>query len=205
MKTYIYLLILIPLISACSKNKDFVIDLTLLSKYSGKPLNGSASLFYGDGSEHYVDLGSIKNGKLRAVPILPRSHDYAQLRIFISNEFYSIPNSGQPIIVKTVMRGSEPIHITAAPVFRTKFSIKNIDCFDNTDSLWVNLIHNYTNPPPPQIYTGCIDQPAGNVAGWYDKNEIKYRTISKKNGVYDTIIHTFPLFPETYNEITLEY
>lgn len=199
---HIIIAIILSLSLSCSKRNDFVIDLTVKSAYSGVGFSGNVKLKYDTGSEQYLNLGNLVDGKLNVTADIPKSVSTAELQIYIAGEFYSIPGYSGPYL-KSISRSSGPIVMEIPPIPRMEFTVKNVNCFDETDSVWVYFLG--SSLYEPKLYTGCINENPGNLPIWYTTNTLNFKTISKKNSVYDTLFHEFQTLPEVHHQFTIEY
>lgn len=78
--------------------------------------------------------------------------------------FYSIPGYGGPLL-KSISRYSGPIVMEIEPIARMEFTVKNVNCFDETDSVWVNFLG--SSLYSPKLYTGCMNEKTGNLPIWF--------------------------------------
>ncbi len=187
---------------SCSKSNDFVVDLTVKSAYTGVGFSGDVALKYDTGSGQYLNLGKLVDGKLKVTADIPSSVATAELQIYIGGEFYSIPGNSGPLL-KSISRYSGPIVMEIEPIARMEFTIKNVNCFDETDSVWVNFLS--SSLYSLKLYTGCMNEKPGNLPIWFPSSTLNFETISKKNGVYDTLLHEFQTLPEVHHQFTIEY
>lgn len=194
-------LIVFALTISCSKQNDFVIDLTVRSAYSGNGLSGKVTLKYDSGSTNYLELGKLVNGKLHVVANVPNSVASGELHISITDHYYQNPFSG--FIIKEISRYSGSVLVELNPIPDVEFAVKNSNCFDATDSVWIQFLSAPLSPA--RLYVGCVDEVSGDLSGYFTSHTFNFQSISKKNGVYDTLQHEFQAVPEVQNLFTIAY
>ncbi len=93
--------------------------------------------------------------------------------------------------------------IEVSPLYIMSLTLNNISCFDATDSIWINRT---VTPEHSRIFTGCLnDYKTGEVFYWAQEDTVSFRSISKKNGVYDTLVHFYTMQHGIENNFDLNY
>lgn len=161
--TLFFLLLLLPVLSACRKERELNLDITIVDDETGEPLMCSAEVFYnwsgGTDNEGTVALGETDGeGRLRVRKDIGRKRGGLELRIY-AGKFYThcMPLSmSWQSTTSDVHTGSKITKtIRVKPMYHYKVSIKNVNCFDETDTVWISL--NNEELGQSYRYTGCAD------------------------------------------------
>jgi len=160
LKTHL-LLILLPLVFyGCHKSNTLYLDLTVVDSETGDPVQVSAWIYYGmeGGTDNQgtIQLGNTgEDGHMKVQKELGRKGKL-ELRLhggkYYTHAMSTIFNYSQS---SSIGGGKSKRTIQLKPMYHYLVSIKNVNCFDATDSVWISL-----NDPvmsPKYKYAGCAD------------------------------------------------
>lgn len=158
--TRLFLILLPLLFYGCKKHDTLYLELTVVDSETGDPVQVSASVYYGmDGgtdNQGEIQLGNTgEDGHMEVQKELGKKGKL-ELRIY-GGKYYTHAMSNISSISQSSSIGTGKIKktIQLKPMYHYLVSIKNVNCFDATDSVWISL-----NDPvmsPKYSYVGCAD------------------------------------------------
>jgi hypothetical protein len=161
--TILFLLILLPVASACRKEAELNLDITVVDDETGEPVVCYAEAHYEKtGSQDIggnINLGDTDGeGRLRVRKVIGRNKHGLELHLY-AGKFYThcMPLSmGWQSNTSPLSKGRKVSKtIRLKPMYHYKVSIKNVNCFDETDTVWVSLNNEVLGQS--YRYTGCAD------------------------------------------------
>ncbi|MFT5821786.1 MAG: hypothetical protein ACI8ZM_003042 [Crocinitomix sp.] len=220
MKNVLILICVLSLtLSSCSKeksNKWVVIDLNVVSEFTGEPIEADLKLEYyyqtmdgasatpidrtGNivlgttiGGYYYVeeDVSDISHNLYLIVTPSDRDFYPDDLENFFYLKKVRVYRFNKNVLTVEIGQSRYPF----------KINLKNTSCYDETDTVWV------TNKfdQPIGTYTGCWDGYLSEDVVYQHGNEIAFKLRSKKNGVIADFEVNHILQPGVFNEILIEY
>ena len=207
----IFLLILTSSLSSCKKHSSRWLtgEFQIVDKVTKEPVRAYLELNYYVGyllgsEETTVSLGTTdENGCFELERKINRKDSHFILQVHAYG-YYGFYDSFLPDASREISKGGHnEVTIEVPPLYLLKISLNNVSCHDETDTVWINRT---TTPEHSQVYTGCLnDSIPGDVFYWGNTENVSFRSISKKNGIYDTIIHTYTMIQGDENEFELNY
>ena len=205
------------LIFSCTKAQRgnwLVVDLTIKSSATGKPVNAFVEIERRSGSiiplgeDQLVrsEIGITKDGHLFfEMPVARNDYNWKLIVSkggwFVGGSYnldHSVPiNPGKKNEINLVWT---PTH------YLTRIKINNATCFDDTDSIWVSYYSEYNaSYTEEKVFIGCIENvPFGNDL-WTTNPTSKIRYRTKKNGIENNGEITYELEIEKANDFVLNY
>ncbi len=216
--------IILPLLTvlvlvSCSKEKSkkwLVIDITMSSASTGLPVDGSFELWYRQGTALplgedqlvYRNLGQSSNGVFRKeIQLNKRVHSLELVSTLPFAYGGTPPYWPGGRTYQLSMSSKNSFNVILEPLwYETELKMSNLNCFDQTDSVWIKIYRQYNWSTPSEALTGCfsdsIVSPTGTV--YTTNGQLKTRVITKRNGVVDSSDYTFPLEHETLNHVHID-
>lgn len=214
MKLHSRLLILMFSLIAisCSKDKSnrwITGKFNIVDSKTKNPVQADFKLRYYEGSilgswETVEDIGSTdENGYFEFQQKINKRDQQFKLEVFAKGWYGTYDYFGPDATRELSKRSANILNIEVSPIYAYKLTFNNIGCYDETDSLWVSQ----TFPPySEQVFTGCLDNyTSGDVYNSGSSATITMMTVSKKNGIYDTILHPLSLTEGIENEFVFNY
>ncbi len=197
---------------SCSKHKSpkwITGEFNIIDSETKEPVEANLKLSYYEGSimgswETTEDIGATdENGYFKLQQKVNKRDQQFKLEVYAKG-WYGTFGYILPAAVKELSeRGKNIYTIEVTPIYAYELILNNTSCYDETDSVWISRIE-YPGTGP--VYTGCLDNfSTGEITRSTSTPNSSLRTISKKNGIYDTIIHPFSLTQGMDNTVTLNY
>jgi len=155
------LLILLPLVFyGCQKEKTFYLDLTVQDAETGDPVQVSAVLFYGHegGTDNQgeISLGNTGEDGHMVIKKNVGKKGGLELRLYAGENYTHVLAYHSYSYSFKVSKGSKVTKtVKLTQKYRYLVSIKNVNCFDETDSVWISL--NEQPYSPTYKFVGCVD------------------------------------------------
>lgn len=206
---YIFLIGNLALISCKKKSSKWLTgEIHVVDADSKEPVKANFELEYYAGTnlgsyKEYETLGqSDENGFFEFEKEIHRKDQEFILKVKAFGYYGYYP--GYPTKTVELSKYSHnELTIEVAPLYVMNLSFTNLSCFDDTDTVWVNRI---ANPEYPQVYTGCLNAyKPSDIYYWSNDDTITYRSISKRDGVYDTLFHSYTMLKGVNNDFVLNY
>lgn len=214
MKLVKYLILVVSVafsLTSCKKhsNKWLTGEIQIVDKVTKEPVRANLELNYYIGyllgsEETTIPLGTTdENGFFELEKRINRKDKHFTIQVYAYG-YYGSYDSFYPHASREISQSSHnKVTIEVAPLYLMKVSLNNVSCHDETDTVWINR---YSTPEQSRVYTGCInDSIPSDVFYWGNNENVTFRSISKKNGVYDTIIHNYIMEQGENNEFELNY
>jgi len=194
MKNTLIILCALIFLASCSKEKSdrfVVLDVDVINADTGNPIDAEFRFTY-----HYSGLftaggevfkiGSAKNGHFYKEVKVPRKATYFKLEYHSVAEDILVPEFGSEPFYKEVdfeikSREKNKITIEVKPIYKFYVHLINLNCFDETDTLWV-VDSTYNINPDYEFFTGCIDIVVGGPAISKEQKRTDYFKL-KRNGI----------------------
>lgn len=156
-------LIIVFLFQGCTKQKNLNLDLTFVDSETSEPVQAGVWVHYGDLYEQFGEYGEIYLGHTDQEGHLKVTRDMGKkgnCYLFIyGDEFHThCMNLQYGIRTKQVgvVKGQKvKATIKLDPVYHYKLHIKNVNCFNQTDSVWISV--NNQQYMPKYTLDGCVD------------------------------------------------
>lgn len=215
--TSIFLSLFAPLFFfGCRKDDTINLDLTVIDAETGEPLVAGVSVHYDmTGAQDVageIYLGQTdSNGKLRVKKDIGDKR-FQKLYIY-GGKFYThsmVFTVGWPSKSVEISSGSKKtLTVEVQPIYHYFAHIKNVNCFDATDSVWITTL----NQPLNQSYSfaGCADETpilgglSENISFSSYSNSISFHIKVKRNGQVTEYDETKQLTKGTITPISIEY
>lgn len=158
------LLVVFPVVSACHKNREVYLDIQVVDDETGEPVICYAEAHYewtgGQDKSGSVVLGDTDGeGRLRVRKDIGKNRGGLQLYLY-AGKFYThcmpLSMSWQSHTSDLSTGSKIKKTIRLKPMYHYRVSIKNVNCFDETDSVWISV--NNDNQTPVYRYAGCADE-----------------------------------------------
>lgn len=200
-------------VSSCTKAKNprwLVGDINFVDAVTKAPVVAKLELSY----YAYSAFGSEKETKSLGLTDddgfytlhekFGRNDRYFELIVYAKG-YYGLPYADfADKIIELSTTSKNDLTIEIEPVLLSHVFVSNTDCYNETDSLWVKFPH--LEQFSPTVHTGCLDHvPITGDYFWGWDQDVEFTTISKRDGVYDTLVHPIHLEYHTINEIHLNY
>lgn len=211
-KTFPLLILCSLILLSCAKEqKRLNFDLTVTDEATGQPLNATVVLkFYpheGQSATEYITLGRTDaSGRLEIDAKFDERMYSPEMQITADGD-YGDPASILPDATLNISAGKEKRSYTVqiAPNYYALVNLRNINCHDETDSVWLsNDVY-----PNKACYTGCVDGLLASAATpWTNrttKPTITYTVKVKRDGLVYDFERTFELAPADVTEVLIEY
>lgn len=178
------------LLPACKKkDRTLEADLTVVNTEDGSAVSGATIIYeyIRDNQEFKEEVGTTDDdGKFHFNRQINKTDAYTKFRIHAEG-FENVYTNG--FEVDLVAGSDNAITKELTPCYHFLFSIKNMACFNQTDSIWVSDIYQFQ--PYPIVFTGCTDTILDfmNQYPFTDWSYVNSKTISytvKRNGVVTT-------------------
>ncbi|NOQ72272.1 MAG: hypothetical protein GQ574_09740 [Crocinitomix sp.] len=207
------LIIVFSLIAiSCSKAKSpkwITGEFNIIDSETKEPVEADLKLRYYEGSllgswETVEEIGSTdENGYFELKQKVNRRDQQFKLEVFAKGWYGYYGHYGPAAIKEISEYGKNEYTIEVAPIYAYKLTFNNISCYDGTDSVWVTRAD---FPDLPRVYTGCLlDYSAGDGYASVNTSSTSLTTVSKKNGIYETIVHPLTLTQGVDNEFVINY
>jgi hypothetical protein len=187
-KSFIFLLVCLFIFS-CSKEKSkkwIVFDVHVKNKVNLEPVPATFELVYytngllGEDHKTYQAIGSSATGELKGEYSVPRS-SYSH-ELIVKSPVNAIPGliytGGRPVSKKAI----NEMDILLNPTYIYSLNFQNVNCFDETDSLWfTGDDHDVYSDKAWLVNVGCND--FFSNSGWKLDSLLVLNYVVKKNGV----------------------
>ena len=202
MKLYLSFFYISILLLSCKKNNknSITIDVNLESLNSSTQVEAHLYVEYQKNDDHHIsysqlEVGWTENGKYSNKIDIPSNAHVGRVVMAYGPQFYEqyYFHVGDHVII------NEKLEV----FYQTNLQLKNINCYDQTDSVWIKYAVNDTTP---YIFKGCIDTSFN--AHIVTFNPLTLYIKSKKNGVINTFTQTYNLTYTPHlipNYLTVEY
>jgi hypothetical protein len=220
MKKVLFLIIVLSLsLVSCSKersNKWVVIDLNVVSQYTGEPIEAGLSLEYYyqtmDGASAtpidrtgVIPLGKTTDGYYYTEQDVSDISEHLYLIIMPTDQDFYPQDEEQFLYRKKVLvyrfQKNELTVEVGQSRYPYRINLKNTSCYDETDTVWVM----HDSDHPIGTYAGCWDDFLSEDFTYSAGNERAFQIRSKKNGVIEEFEVSHTLQPGTFNELLIEY
>ena len=183
--------------TSCKKERTLDADLTVRSAKDGSAIPGATIIYEykGQASAELVkeEVGTTdENGKFHFSRKVARFDTYTRLRIHAEG-YENAYTYGFEVYIEPGKDNT--IEKQLNPCYHFAFSLKNLNCFNETDTVWVNNLYDYQ--PNSLIFTGCVDTILKffeyPYTGWtyYDNKTINLTV--KRNGVVTSFEQQTPM------------
>lgn len=206
-------IICVVLFAQCKKHSSrwLTAEIHIIDAESGEPVKGRFNLRYYEGflfgsEERFVELGSSDdNGLFEIERSINRKDSNFKLELF-AGVFYEGFKWPLPSVTKELSQGSHnKITFELDRAYALNLNFNNTFCYDETDSLWL-VRPGGTLENPHLFSTGCFcEYEPETVFHHSDQDTATFISITKKNGVYDTLYHHYTMEFKTINEFDLNY
>ena len=185
-------------------------DIHVVDAVSGEPVRALIELEYYEGflfgsEEAIKELGyTDDDGYYELEEPVGRKDKAFKINVHAVGP-YGIPDWFEPDASRSISNGKHNvITLEVKPVYLLNFNLTNVSCYDDTDSMWLKKS---THSGFGTVFVGCLTDSLMEKRDhiyWADSDTMSMRTISKKNGAFDTLIHQFDLV-KGYNTFDLNY
>lgn len=186
-------------------------EVELVDIESKEKLHANYKLRYYEGyllgsEEKHIDFGTTgEDGIFKFEKHVNRKDSGFELEVF-AGPFYGGFNWPNPDIVRSISSGKHnKITIEIPRSYVMSLTFNNTSCYDETDSLWLVW-------PGAELENAYFSM-EGCVSGYQPEiiyysamlDTATYISISKKNGVYDTLFHHYDMEHWVINQFELNY
>lgn len=199
-------------LNACQKDKTLSLELTIRDYHSGEPIKSSVILEYTDQTgpaqaENTMVLGTTDdNGYIKIKRYIGKKYNLHLMLGSGENYTHCMANKGS--YYKKINSGAKYKYtIELKRVYHYLVYLKNVNCFDETDSAWVAAVQQYT---PTYKLVGCADTIpyfgySQNLSFSNVGPDILFHVKVKRNGVTTEYDQAFVLEKNVITPLTLEY
>ncbi len=197
---------------SCTKehsNRWMLADVTILDYHTETPIMADVTFNYTDesGTAQSEGIGALDgSGNIKLERKVAHYTEPFSLMFYGSGKYADgYPGDGTPDYILDLEHKSANEHMIYLKENRKfKLHVENMNCFDATDSVWINL-----NGIGTYCYTGCQDDtyfnPTYGFFGRWRETEIYATITAKKNGITTVTNETFPLQANSVTTVSVEY